>query len=664
LLFLRSLVKMFSPIMFSQRQDWRSSSSLDKPYPSLDLAIPIAFGYSVLLCTVGVGVAGLTLLAINGSAVAQMSSMPDRMPLGERTLSQVNVVFVNPSIGDDTKGNGSDRTPFKTITQALRVATGNTVIMLTPGIYSTETGEVFPLMLKAGVSIQGDTSNKGSGITIQGGGAYLSRSFGGQNVTIVGANQAGLTGVTVTNPNPRGYGLWIESSNPVIAENTFTGSTQDGVAVSGTSAPTINKNYFYRNGANGITLGGNSQAKVQENIFQETGFGVNITQNAAPIVMGNQIQNNRSGILVQGKAQPILRNNLIADSKEDGLVAIAQAMPNLGTATEPGGNEFRNNTRYDINASAAKQAIAAAGNTLTSDKIAGKVDFNAQVATVTDNPQPVVANNINRVTTSDKLNFNAQVTTVAETSQPVVANNIKPVTTSDKLNFNAQVTTVAETSQPATPNNIKPVTTSDQEIIFSAPEVPKITNQATTILKKPIARRTNPLPLTPPTSGFPVPSSLAAKQPAPRTQLTSLPRQSATPQLNYVQINTNTIEFTAPNSVAQPPQSPAPLPVPDGNVPLGNTRNLRKVPVPETNTTAYNQSYLQPARGTRYRIIVEVTNDREQELVRFVAPGAFSTIWQGRRVMQAGVFSDRTNADEMLKTLTSNGLRTMIEPLN
>jgi len=607
--------------------------SLDPPHPSLDLALPVAFSYSLLLFTLGMGVAGLTLLAINGSAVAQVPSIPDQMPLGERTLSQVNVLFVNPSIGDDTTGNGSDRTPLKTITQALRVAKDNTVIMLAPGNYSTETGEMFPLILRSGITIQGDTTNKGSGITIQGGGVYLTRSFGGQNVTIVGANQAELKGVTVTNANPRGYGLWIESSNPVISENTFTGNTQDGVAVSGNGAPNISKNYFYRNGANGITLSGTSQAKVQENIFQETGFGVNITQNSTPIVTANQIQNNRAGILVQGKARPIVRNNLIEGSKEDGLVAIAQAMPDLGNATEPGGNEFRNNTRYDINASAAQQAIVATGNTLISNKLAGKVDLNAPTTSVADN------------------------------------------------------------SQPSTPNTTVSAIPVNQEITFSATAVPKTPNPVTKLPAKPIAPKKSSQQLTPPPGGFPVPSSLVRTQPPTNTQVTSTPKttslpvlQPASPQLNYVQIDTNTIEFAAPDAVIQPagtlpsrgqasaltipsrevnsPTNAGLLPVPNGNVPLGDTRNLRKVPVPQTNTTTYNQSYVQPARGTRYRVIVEVANEREQELVRFVAPGAFSTIWQGRKVMQAGVFSNKANADEILKTLTSNGLRTIIEPLN
>ncbi|MBD2593874.1 DUF1565 domain-containing protein [Nostoc spongiaeforme FACHB-130] len=586
--------------------------TLDQPHQSLNLAIPIAFGYSLLLCMLGMGVASLTLLAINNSAVAQMPSLPNRMPLGERPISQVNVLFVNPSIGDDTTGNGSDRTPLKTITQALRVAQGNTVIMLAPGNYSEETGETFPLILRPGISIQGDAANKGSGITIQGGGLYLSRSYGGQNVTIVGANQTELTGVSVTNANPRGYGLWIESTNPVVSENTFTGSTQDGVAVSGNGAPTISKNYFYRNGANGITLSGSSQAKVQENIFQETGYGVNITQNAAPVVMGNQIQNNRSGILVQGKARPIIRNNVIADSKEDGLVAIAQAMPDLGNTTEAGGNEFRNNARYDINASAVQQAIAATGNTLTSNKITGKVDLNAPATTVVDNPQPTTPN-----TTISTIPTNPEIT-------------------------------VSPTEVAPTPNPVAKLPT-------------------TTIKPKSPQQQ-----LTPPRGGFPVPSSLVGNQPATNTPTTPT-SQPASSQFNYVQIDRNTIEFTAPDSVIQPAPIPnttissgsaALLPVPDGNVPLGNTANLRKVPLPQTNTTTYTQSYLPPTNNTRYRVIVEVANEQEQELVKFVAPGAFSTIWKGRRVMQAGVFSNRYNADEMLKNLTNNGLRTIIEPLN
>ncbi|MEA5626637.1 DUF1565 domain-containing protein [Nostoc sp. UHCC 0251] len=593
------------------------------------------FSLSVLSFTVGMGAASMAFL---GSAIAQMPSTPNSAPLGEKTNSQVNVLFVNPKVGDDSTGNGSESAPVKTITQALRLANANTVIMLSPDTYSAETGEEFPLMLKPGVSIQGNPSNQGKDIVIRGGGDYLSRSFAGQNVTIVGANQALLTGVTVTNPNRRGYGLWIESSNPVVMENTFIGNTQDGISVSGNAAPTISKNFFDRNGANGITIAGNSSPQVKENVFHQTGFGINIAQNAAPVVIGNQINNNRSGIVVQAKARPILRNNIIQDNKEDGLVAIAQAMPDLGNASEPGGNQFKNNARYDINASAAKQVIPAAGNNLVSSRITGKVDINATTALATENSQPVpAANNVLReIPANGEITFSAPE--ISETSNSISANN--PVSTQ----INSQLL-------PLMPANVQ----------LSPP-------------------KSNQEPPTPKVAGFPTPSSLAARQITTDTQVAQPPN---TPQLNYLRIDPSTIEITAPeypsNSVAQPPvasvreqtQQPlarlgttapgasALLPLPENNIPISNTRNM------QTSSASIPYGSNSAAQfGVLYRVVVPLATDKDQDLVRSLAPGAFPTVWEGQRVMQAGVFSSEYNAKEMLKTLSSNGLRAIVEPLN
>ncbi|MHC5597378.1 MAG: DUF1565 domain-containing protein [Nostoc sp.] len=595
------------------------------------------FSFSVLSFTLGMGAASIAFL---GSAIAQIPLTPNSAPLGEKTNSQVRVLFVNPNVGDDKAGNGSEAAPVKTITQALQLANTNTVIMLSTGTYSADTGEEFPLMLKPGVSIQGNPSNQGKDIIIKGGGDYLSRSFAGQNVTIVGANQALLTGVTVTNSNPRGYGLWIESSNPIIAENTFTGSTQDGISVCGNATPTISKNYFDRNGANGITIAGNSSPQVKENVFHQTGFGINIAQNATPVIIGNQIQNNRSGIVVQANARPILRNNFIQDNKEDGLVAIAQAMPDLGSASEPGGNQFQNNARYDINASAAKQVISAAGNNLVSDRISGKVDINQTTALATPNSQPVPNNVLREIPANGEITFSApeiSETTNGQTSNTTSANN--PVSTQLNSKF-----------LPLVPANV--------------PLSPAISNQQ--------------LP-TSGVAGFPTPSSLSGRQIA-----TSVPTQSPnTPQLNYVRIDPKTIEFTAPeypsNAVAQPPvpsmkdqtQQPLPiletaapgasalLPLPERNIPIANTRNIRtsSASIPYRGNSARQF-------GIRYRVVVPLFTDKDRDLVRFIAPDAFPTVWQGQRVMQAGVFNSEYNAKEMLKTLSSKGLRAIMEPLN
>ncbi|NJM72483.1 MAG: DUF1565 domain-containing protein [Scytonema sp. RU_4_4] len=627
------------------------------------------------------------LSACLDAAIAQIPRTTNEGQLGVKTMSQVNVLFVNPSIGDNKSGNGSEGTPFKTITQALQVAAPNTVIMLSSGTYSAETGENFPLILKPKVSIQGDSRSKGRGIVIQGGGAYLSRTFGGQNVTIVGANQARLAGVTVTNPNPRGYGLWIEYSHPVIVENTFTGNTQDGIAVTGNSASTIRNNFFYQNGANGITISGNSRPEVQENVFQQTGFGINITQNAQPIVVGNSIQNNRSGIVVQANARPILRKNLIQGSREDGLVAISQAIPNLGIASEPGGNEFRNNARYDINASAAKQVFPAFGNTLGSNRISGKVDFTGTTAVADAGMGGVARENLGIRT---RGNSPANLTASPRFPLPGSSSNA-----SGQLNNQLQPLVPAHSPFGATATNQK----------RSYPQNPglPIPNSLTRYGGQSLTR------------------TLPSRQVAPIKPIQPLANTSnISRQANYVRVSPNVVEFTAPQAASntvdtqtqeslnamnlrqmttRPPLSPsrrqvpvqkaqsqgqsslptleaapvgdtALLPVPNSNIPLGNTSHMRKVGVPQSSSTTASVGSLSPSpagvgqMNLRYRVVVEVQNEKEQELIKFLAPNAFRTVWRGKGVMQVGVFSTRYNADSMIKILDNNGFKAVVEPVN
>ncbi|HIK10269.1 MAG TPA: DUF1565 domain-containing protein [Oscillatoriaceae cyanobacterium M33_DOE_052] len=305
--------------------------------------------------------------------------------------AEINQIFVNPNSGNDT-AKGTEQAPLKTITRALQVASEGTTIILAPAQYSTATGEVFPLQLKTGVTLKGNPESRGQGILIQGGGAYMSRTAASQNVAIVGANGATLTGVTVTNSNRRGYGLWIESTNTTVTQNTFTGSTHDGISVNGTGTPTIRENTFVQNGANGLSIFGSAKPQVQSNQFERTGFGINIAQEAAPMVVSNRIRYNTDGIVVQGAARPILRQNQIEGNQRSGLVTIANARPDLGNSSEPGGNIFTNNREYDINAEASKEIIAAVGNQLSPTRVAGRIELRGVINASTPNtgtPTPV-----------------------------------------------------------------------------------------------------------------------------------------------------------------------------------------------------------------------------------------------------------------------------------
>jgi parallel beta-helix repeat protein len=152
---------------------------------------------------------------------------------------------VNPFLGDDN-GDGSQRSPFQTITQALQVAQPNTVLLLSVGTYSTETGETFPLVLKPGVTLQGNLSTRGRGIVIRGGGTFLSPTRASQNITILSEDRAVVSGVTIINPNPGGYEVWIESGSPTITSNTLSGNTDEAIAINNNSTPMLQNNDFTR----------------------------------------------------------------------------------------------------------------------------------------------------------------------------------------------------------------------------------------------------------------------------------------------------------------------------------------------------------------------------------------------------------------------------------
>lgn len=344
------------------------------------------------LSTLLVVASGTTLIsAATGEAIAQTSTQQvPASPAENQTTPPANapvpdtekVIYVNPETGSDAAGNGiSAKTPFKTITNALNQAEPGTVIQLAPGQYTSETGEVFPIAIKQGVTLRGDESTKGENIVIVGGGYYVSPTFARQDVTVRTEKDAAISGVTITNPNTRGTALWIESTNPTVTNNTFTNSNRDGIFVTGTANPKIEANVFTKNGGNGISVARSAQGEIRNNVFQETGFGLAIGGTSSPLVENNQIRQNKSGIYVSESARPILRNNVIEKNEQDGIVATINAQPDLGTAENIGQNIIHGNKRYDVYNATRGNTLLAVGNDIDPKRISGKVDFvAAQIA--------------------------------------------------------------------------------------------------------------------------------------------------------------------------------------------------------------------------------------------------------------------------------------------
>ncbi len=297
--------------------------------------------------------------------------------IGDRLSAEpVKVIYVNPTTGDDQTADGSEAKPYKTITSALRRQRQAT-LKLADGTYSTNTGESFPLTIPAEVILLGNEANKGATVLLQGGGNFRSLFLGQQNVAVVLQDRAQLRGVTVTNNNPRGFGVWIEKGTPTVSNSTITNNTQDGISITGQASAVIKDNVLLKNGANGITVDSLATPEIRQNAIAENGFGISVRQNSAPQIIGNQILHSQDGIVIQGQARPLLRNNEIRGNRRSGVVVLARAIPDLGTASNLGQNVFADNGEKDIHSTSA-YPTAANGNQVDASKTAGNIDFQAQ----------------------------------------------------------------------------------------------------------------------------------------------------------------------------------------------------------------------------------------------------------------------------------------------
>jgi parallel beta-helix repeat protein len=296
-----------------------------------------------------------------------------------------STLYVNPLTGKDT-GTGTSQSPFKTLTRAIAAASSGTTIQLTPGTYNAAGGEVFPLVIPAGVTLLGHEPSKGKGIVIVGSGKYNSPTFAQQNIALRLESKSQLRGVTVTNPVEKGTAVWVESTTPIIVNNTFTGSGREGIFVTGTGKPLILDNTFTQNASSGIFLVRNAKGEVRRNVCQKTGYGIAISDSAAPLVTDNNLVANYSGIFLSRTAKPVLRRNLIEKNTNGGLVVTGDSRPDLGSSQDPAGNVLRDNGQADLQNSTSLTLISV-GNQLNPARVQGSVTLrSAQVPSAMTGP--------------------------------------------------------------------------------------------------------------------------------------------------------------------------------------------------------------------------------------------------------------------------------------
>lgn len=109
------------------------------------------------------------------------------------------------------------------------------------------------------------------------------------------------------------------------------------------------------------------------------------------------------------------------------------------------------------------------------------------------------------------------------------------------------------------------------------------------------------------------------------------------------------------------------LPVPDGNIPVGNVEGMPTIAIPRDATQ--NRGTTSPgvnraaALGLNYRVVVGAPDEASQQLVKSVVPDAFRTWINGQSVMQVGAYADMENAQEMVQILGQYGMQAIVQQI-
>ncbi len=611
------------------------------------------------------------------------------------------ILYVNSSDGRDTE-NGSDLTPFKTITRALKAAQLGTTILLAPGTYSTETGEIFPLVLKAQVTVQGDPATRGQEIVIRGGGASTSKALA-QSLTIEITSQATLNGVTVT--NPQGYGVGIVSSNPLITNSTFTENSY-GLVILDDSNARIQNNYFYQNRTAGIGVAGIAQPTIQDNIFEQTGSAVIVGDRAAPLITNNRMTQNQNGMVFQGSAQPIVRNNSVEGNRQHGLFAKDTSRPDLGTAANPGGNFFRNNGVSDVDVSGTDQVISAVGNEWLN--AVGNLNATLLVPAASNSAAAFPIPSALSLSSSPEPPRPMQIVQIAMPSaqfnQGSPLQSARPIQMTAPLQAALQPLSGAPASGSSSPLPSPQIaklletetlyqppirvrtsfaalkSTRTVPLLETFPLPPSSSQQVIlpNILAKPPALKPaqrNPLALLSPITAIPIEIAV----PLPETAIVPIPIAIPVPPPETITLRTDlgTKPTRSIKAVIKTPQAARNafatlLPVPSSNIPLGkigempsvySRRGVFELSPMQSPTASFSSNELKVST-TRFRVVVDVRQETEQARVLALVPDAFLIASNDKVTMQVGAFSDRAKAEQLIQTLANQGISSTIESIN
>ena len=557
---------------------------------------------------------------------------PQLLAASATANSSYQTLYVNPDTGSD-QAEGIAERPMQTVTRALELASPNTVIVLAPGRYTQASGEVFPLQLKPGVTIQGTPGERNRTAIIEGGGNFNSPSRSQQNAAVVAADRAGIAQVAISNLN--GYGVWIESASPTILESAFIGNRQTGIYVADGS-PRVQGSYFSGNRIAGLVVFGASNASIESNTFEGTGDAIRVVDGATPAIVRNRMTNNDAGLVLIGDANPRLEANRIEGNRRNDVVEIA-ASTQGGLASLPALVDSSNST-------ASAEA-----------EIALEAELPNEPTAISQTPEPrsernlTLSNENADVVPGDRLGLTTRTgPAVIEAPPPAIRS---------RLAEQAEAEASAEARRAEREAAEAMTAESSTESVEPELAATESDSQAET--------ETDAIP-----AGAPG-SALAALQAGltngeappivalgPRAVTGGNPDSPVLPPRNRRERPERQEEEARPE--IRRPINNNRLAVPNSNIPIGGGGSSTVFSPPNGDGPPAPPSRAQ-SLGLYYRVFVEASDPFVQDDVRDVVPDSFRTRFEGRTMMQVGAFPTEEEAEERKRLLERNNFDARVE---
>lgn len=264
--------------------------------------------------------------------------------------------YVNVNTGSNSN-NGSQGSPWKTITFALTQLVSGDTVNVAAGTYDAASGETFPLRPASDTTLTGagatTTIISGSGNTF-----HLTGDTAVSNVTI--------TGFTITTASGQtGHGIELVNVNNITIEsNIIRNNGNDGINLwTNADNVKIRKNLIYSNAIDGIQVGSdnsssvNDQVTISNNVIYSNGVdGIWINPSLSATITNNTIVSNPGNGIGIGNfmaSTVSVKNNIISNNVTRGLSESSNT-----TLTSTYNNVVSNGTNYSGGAVAGTGSIS------------------------------------------------------------------------------------------------------------------------------------------------------------------------------------------------------------------------------------------------------------------------------------------------------------------